>query len=939
MGQVIESVEGVQIDGSNAVTPVLSTTGLKAGDRVTVMIKNHTAIVTGNITSPSTTAYDISLLIAALAQYLVDDTGALNSAQIIKDLNALLGDKAGMFKKIVADTLFVNGSLFASNVETALFVAREASIYGLLTAAEGEIATLKANRVDTTVLDAKIARIDELLANTATINDLYATYATVEELNAVDGKFGNLDSKYADIKLANVENADIGSLLAKVGLIDTTTMVNGHVTGFLDAVKINANNINTGTLTVDRLVISGNDKSILYELNKLGDLEASEFNRLEGGVIKERTITADHIVAGSITANEIHSGAITSDKILAGAVTASKISVTSLESIVAKIGSFAINNAIYSNDHSAYNTAKDGVYLGSDYISLGSGGKTWLKYDGSVSIGSGAITYDAVNDKVDIVADSIKMGSETVAKMSDIENISIGGRNFILGSRNLNGTGSTNYNGKLVLDNGFTAFKCTGDWHGVSYDAKKLILDSKVGDSFTYSVNIKTSDTCKLSFYAMCNTADGTRVYPDYETGQFNSASIVTTNAEEEQDQRVHITFSVTQGWVDLINDGGTIKWTLQVYDGASSDNPAYLYAPKLERGNKVTDWTPAPEDAETNTNDLSTRVSTNESSIAQLSDKIVLNVTDITNLGTRMSTVEQTATGLTARITNTENGIIDASKTATNYLNVSSNGLIVGDLTASTLGKNILIDNDSVDIRSGTNVRASFGEDYLYLAKHSRNAKIDLCNGLVELRHESKYSYDTVFVIDTPNATEIQGTYNPLCVTSTVSGKVAIQFANTSGVLGSIGMVASGTESYITRNHPSTAATYSILDTGNFYKLMDSGWLTCAINTSGDFTVYSDADNIRYRKIGKMVEVVGAVKPKKALDGGTTNYVFATLPSGYRPSYAITERAQGSGGHSWLFSITAAGELRYSRYSDGSSCVDLPAATWLPFHTTFFVD
>lgn len=272
-------------------------------------------------------------------------------------------------------------------------------------------------------------------------------------------------------------------------------------------------------------------------------------------------------------------------------------------------------------------------------------------------------------------------------------------------------------------------------------------------------------------------------------------------------------------------------------------------------------------------------------------------------------------------------------------YLNFDSTGLVIGDLTGTSLGSNVLIDTDSVDIRKGESVRASFGEDYLYLAKHSRNAKIDLCNGLVELYHQSKYSYDTLFVIDTPNATEIMGTYNPLYITSTVTGKVAIQFSNVDGTLGSIGMVESASGAMITRNVPSTDSTYTVLDTGNYYTMMDSGWLTCMINTSGEFTIYDNNSNIRYRKIGKMVEVAGAVKPKTDLSAGTTNYTFATLPTGFRPSLAISERSQGSNGHSWLFSITTGGELRYSRYSDGSSCVDLPAATWLPFHATFFTD
>ena len=43
----------VKIDGSDLITPVETTTDMQSGERVTVLIKDHTATVTGNITSPA----------------------------------------------------------------------------------------------------------------------------------------------------------------------------------------------------------------------------------------------------------------------------------------------------------------------------------------------------------------------------------------------------------------------------------------------------------------------------------------------------------------------------------------------------------------------------------------------------------------------------------------------------------------------------------------------------------------------------------------------------------------------------------------------------------------------------------------------------------------------------------------------------------------------
>ena len=72
-----------------------------------------------------------------------------------------------------------------------------------------------------------------------------------------------------------------------------------------------------------------------------------------------------------------------------------------------------------------------------------------------------------------------------------------------------------------------------------------------------------------------------------------------------------------------------------------------------------------------------------------------------------------------------------DAAKTATNYLGFDSNGLVVGDRTASTLGKNVLIDSDGVDIRDGSTVLASFEEDAIELGNNSKEAVVSMCGSM----------------------------------------------------------------------------------------------------------------------------------------------------------------------------------------------------------------
>ena len=75
-----------------------------------------------------------------------------------------------------------------------------------------------------------------------------------------------------------------------------------------------------------------------------------------------------------------------------------------------------------------------------------------------------------------------------------------------------------------------------------------------------------------------------------------------------------------------------------------------------------------------------------------------------------------------------------DAAKTATNFMGFDSNGLVIGDRTANTLGKNVLIGNDSINIRNGSTVLAEFAEKLIAIGKGSPNAVIDFLNGLFQI-------------------------------------------------------------------------------------------------------------------------------------------------------------------------------------------------------------
>lgn len=232
-----------------------------------------------------------------------------------------------------------------------------------LTGAKIKDATIGFAKVDSSFikdLTADKAYIENLKASIADIGYLTADeadikYATIASLEVVDGKIDNLetiaittnnlsakvadlgylnadtaDLKYANIELSNIDVANVGTFFANVGLIDRATIVDGHVTGFLDSVEVNANKITAGTLVADRILLKGSENGLLYALNNLGELTSTTVDTLDGYILTDRTINADKIVASSITTNELDVDSIFADSAVVERIFAQDITATGI---------------------------------------------------------------------------------------------------------------------------------------------------------------------------------------------------------------------------------------------------------------------------------------------------------------------------------------------------------------------------------------------------------------------------------------------------------------------------------------------------------------------------------------------------------------------------------------------------------------------------------
>lgn len=252
---------------------------------------------------------------------------------------------------LTADSAVIKGKLDTSELSA------EVAKLGYLTA---DSAVIK-GKLDTNQLSAEVAKLGYLTADSAVIKGKLDT----NQLSTEVAKLGYMtadeaDIKYANIKLTNIETANVATLFAKVGLIDRATVVEGHITGFLDSVEVNANKITAGTLVADRILLKGSEKGLLYALNNLGELTSTTVDSLDGYVLTDRTINADKIVANSITANELDVANIFANNAVISTITSQEAFINAISTNSVVVGAKKTADEIKENIYSPNTTTIDG---------------------------------------------------------------------------------------------------------------------------------------------------------------------------------------------------------------------------------------------------------------------------------------------------------------------------------------------------------------------------------------------------------------------------------------------------------------------------------------------------------------------------------------------------------------------------------------------------
>lgn len=397
----------VRLDGSDLLTPISTTSSVKAGDRVTVLIKNHTATVTGNTSDPSASSDRVKHQGDQISEFEIviaykvktDDLEAISA--IIEDLRATTAeiDKLEAVKAQIDE-------LEARLINVDHLTATDMEVIN------AEIESLEATfgsftDISTEDLEAINAEIGRLKAYTAEF-----TYVSAEVLEAMKAQIKDLDvenlnAKYANIDFANIGEAAIRKIFSDTGLIKELIVGDGTITGELVGVTIKGDLIEGNTVKADKLVVKGSD-GIYYKLN------------FEAGTFTDGEAVPDDSLHGSI--------------ITAKSITAEKVRVDDLVAFDATIGGFNItDHSLYSGVKESVNNTTRGVYLDSDGQVAFGDSRNYLKYfkdaDGSykLAISAGSIILSASGKTVEEAIEDASTGAD----------IEVGARNLIRNSQNM----------------------------------------------------------------------------------------------------------------------------------------------------------------------------------------------------------------------------------------------------------------------------------------------------------------------------------------------------------------------------------------------------------------------------------------------------------------------------------------------------------------------
>lgn len=598
-------VTAVKNDGTKFTIPIISLiTSYDGGLMQTIASYGNTAEEDDSDTKGPITemAERVEYELAFVKKLMVDNLTATNAT--IKNLSGdVLKFKTGEFETLKTDVAnfkqTFTDDLQASNakintLESDHATFKEATATNL-NATNARIANIEADYLKAT--DAKLtyatitnlnttnAEIAKLKTKDAEIDKLVATKATITDLNAAVGRVGVLESSYANLNTLVNGNLTSDNIQNLTLTSKNTTIENGMIKNAmienLSFDKITGMDINTTNLTVhssdgkskwsDNTIQISDANRVRVQIGKdaSNDYSMSVWDK-NGNLIWDALGATEKTIQRKI----IRDGIVADDANISG----SKLDINSVIKEVNGSTTKLKSSTIVMNDK---NQTLDVVFNEMETTVADNLSSAKLYADGKLS--------DAQKYALE-QANSALSSAKSYAD-SAVDNIEVGGRNLLTGVSSYTKDApfektDSRADGWIVYQNIITSIELEA--------GKKYVLQAKTDGNWTANHDTKGQDPSKkLVTLWLCSD---------------------TTNDF----------FDMRQGYV-IFTPAVTAKYKLRVnqYSNGTDAYTIHLWDIKLEKGSKATDWTPAPEDTQSQIDNITEITTSHTTSISTMKGQI----------------------------------------------------------------------------------------------------------------------------------------------------------------------------------------------------------------------------------------------------------------------------------------------------------------------------
>ncbi|MEG2649367.1 MAG: hypothetical protein RSA63_00685, partial [Eubacterium sp.] len=539
------------------------------------------------------------------------------------------------------------GKLEVDQLSLGELIAKKATI-DQLNAVIANIETLTAAKADIKDLTAATGRIDTLETGLTTANQLIALKASIEDLNAAVARINT-----AEIGVANINTLLAGSTVSG----STQTIVLNAKNATLDqafiksgiAAKMAVGDLQAGKISTDKFTVGSADGRISMASSTLqvkdatrvriqigkdatGDYSMSVYDAsgnlmwdargAKAAAIKDKIIVNDMVSdSAGIAGNKLNIPSVVTQinagttliksslvsydpngqtlDVLFGSLkttvdeavediqsntTAISVANGKISTLITDVSQTAGDLSTLTNRYNQTIATVDGIQttIGSlqTTVSKKADGSTVTNLDSKVT--SLQTSVNGLTSSVSSVQTTANSALTNANKaQSDIDGLEVGGRNLLAKNSFSNSNIFGNSNANTFENNGI---KCSGS---VNYSYTGIILKNNlvIGQEYTFSAIVSSNANATYGKFSIGNST--TNIDSNYNYG-LKSITPNTVNL------KVVFTFVATTN--------NNFSMVIYPYAGETPPSQAAImqvYNIKLEKGNKPTDWTPAPEDVD----------------------------------------------------------------------------------------------------------------------------------------------------------------------------------------------------------------------------------------------------------------------------------------------------------------------------------------------------